>query len=67
MHLAVEVMTHLGRENNDYVDVIVKYGTLDKKYAGLDDNNVFVTGDYDKKLFSVAAKYGRILLVEESA
>ena len=49
----------LGRENNDYVDVIVKYGTLDKKYAGLDDNNVFVTGDYDKKLFSVAAKYGR--------
>ena len=49
----------LGRENNDYVDVIVKYGTLDKKYAGLDDNNVFVTGDYDKKLFSIAAKYGR--------
>ena len=49
----------LGRENNDYVDVIVKYGILDKKYAGLDDNNVFVTGDYDKKLFSVAAKYGR--------
>ena len=49
----------LGRENNDYLDVIVKYGTLDKKYAGLDDNNVFVTGDYDKKLFSVAAKYGR--------
>ena len=49
----------LGRENNDYVDVIVKYGTLDKKYAGLDDNNVFVTGDYDKKLFSVVAKYGR--------
>ena len=49
----------LGRENNDYVDVIVKYGTLDKKYAGLDDNNIFVTGDYDKKLFSVAAKYGR--------
>lgn len=49
----------LGRENNDYVDVIVKYGTLDKKYAGLDDNNVFVTGDYDKKLFAVAAKYGR--------
>ncbi|WP_449037186.1 autotransporter outer membrane beta-barrel domain-containing protein [Phascolarctobacterium sp.] len=49
----------LGRENNDYMDVIVKYGTLDKKYAGLDDNNVFVTGDYDKKLFSVAAKYGR--------
>ena len=49
----------LGRENNDYVDVIVKYGTLDKKYAGLDDNYVFVTGDYDKKLFSIAAKYGR--------
>ena len=49
----------LGREHNDYVDVIVKYGTLDKKYAGLDNNNVFVTGDYDKKLFSVTSKYGR--------
>ena len=49
----------LGRANNDYLDVILKYGTLDKKYAGFDDNNVFVTGDYDKKLFSVSAKYGR--------
>lgn len=49
----------LGKENKDYVDVIVKYGTLDKDYAGFDDNNVFVTGDYDKNLFSIAAKYGR--------
>ena len=49
----------LGKENKDYVDVIVKYGTLDKDYAGLDDNNVFVKGDYDKNLFSIAAKYGR--------
>ena len=55
----------LGRENNDYVDVIIKYGTLDKKYAGLDDNNVFVTGDYDKKLFSVAAKYGRRIMRDD--
>lgn len=49
----------LGKANKDYVDVIVKYGTLDKDYAGLDDNNVFVKGDYDKNLFSIAAKYGR--------
>lgn len=49
----------LGKENKDYVDVIIKYGTLDKDYAGFDDNNVFVTGDYDKNLFSIAAKYGR--------
>lgn len=49
----------LGKENKDYVDVIVKYGTLDKDYAGFDDNNVFVTGEYYKNLFSIAAKYGR--------
>ena len=49
----------LGKDNKDYVDVILKYGKLDKKYAGLDDNNVFVRGDYDKNLFSIAAKYGR--------
>ena len=49
----------LGKENKDYIDVILKYGKLDKKYAGLDDNNVFVRGDYDKNLFSIAAKYGR--------
>lgn len=49
----------LGKENKDYVDVIVKYGTLDKDYAGVDDNNIFVKGDYDKNLFSIAAKYGR--------
>ena len=49
----------LGKDNKDYIDVILKYGKLDKKYAGLDDNNVFVRGDYDKNLFSIAAKYGR--------
>lgn len=49
----------LGKENKDYVDLIIKYGKLDKNYAGLDDNNIFVTGDYDKNIFSIAAKYGR--------
>lgn len=48
-----------GKKNHDYVDVIVKYGRLDKDYAGYDINGVFVSGDYDKDLFSIAAKYGR--------
>ncbi len=49
----------LGKENNDYVDLVVKYGKLDKDYAGYDRNNIFCSGDYDKDLFTVSAKYGR--------
>lgn len=49
----------LGKDNNDYIDVILKYGKMDKTYAGLDINNVFADGNYSKDVFSVAAKYGR--------
>lgn len=49
----------LGKDNNDYIDVILKYGKMDKTYAGLDINNVFVGGNYSKDVFSIAAKYGR--------
>lgn len=49
----------LGKDNNDYIDVILKYGKMDKTYAGLDINNVFAGGNYSKDVFSVAAKYGR--------
>lgn len=49
----------LGKDNNDYVDVILKYGKMDKTYAGLDINNVFAGGNYSKDVFSIAAKYGR--------
>lgn len=49
----------LGKDNNDYVDVILKYGKMDKTYAGLDINNVFAGGNYSKDVFSITAKYGR--------
>ena len=49
----------LGKDNNDYVDVILKYGKMDKTYAGLDINNIFAGGNYSKDVFSIAAKYGR--------
>lgn len=49
----------LGKDNNDYIDVILKYGKMDKTYAGLDINNVFAGGNYSKDVFSIAAKYGR--------
>ena len=48
-----------GKEKNEYVDLILKYGKLDKEYAGLDRNGVFVSGEYDKDMFSIATKYGR--------
>ena len=48
-----------GKAKNEYVDLILRYGKLDKEYAGLDRNGVFVSGDYDKDMFSIAAKYGR--------
>ena len=56
----------LGKKNNDYVDVVLKWGTLDKDYAGLDRNGVFVKGDYDKDLFAIAAQYGRRIFVDDS-
>ena len=56
----------LGKKNNDYVDVILKYGTLDKDYAGIDNNGVLVKGSYDKNLFAIAAKYGRRIFVDDS-
>lgn len=49
----------LGKDNNDYVDVILKYGKMDKNYAGLDINNIFAAGSYSKDVLSIAAKYGR--------
>lgn len=49
----------LGKDNNDYVDVILKYGKMDKTYAGLDINNIFAAGSYSKDVLSIAAKYGR--------
>lgn len=49
----------LGKDNNDYVDVILKYGKMDKTYAGLDINNIFAAGNYSKDVLSIAAKYGR--------
>lgn len=54
----------LGKKNNDYVDLVIRYGTLDKEYAGYDHNRVFVKGDYKKKLFTIAAKYGRRIFVD---
>ncbi len=48
-----------GKAKNEYVDLVLRYGQLDKEYAGLDRNGVFVSGEYDKDMFSVAAKYGR--------
>ena len=55
----------LGKKNNDYVDLVVKYGKLDKSYAGYDENNIFVSGDYDKDLFTVSAKYGRRIFKDD--
>ena len=55
----------LGKKNNDYVDLVVKYGKLDKSYAGYDENNIFVAGDYDKDLFTIAAKYGRRIFKDD--
>lgn len=49
----------LGKDNNDYIDVILKYGKMDKTYAGLDINNVFAAGSYSKDVLSIVAKYGR--------
>lgn len=49
----------LGKDNNDYVDVILKYGKMDKTYAGIDINNIFAAGNYSKDVLSIAAKYGR--------
>lgn len=49
----------LGKDNNDYVDVILKYGKMDKTYAGLDINDIFAAGSYSKDVLSIAAKYGR--------
>lgn len=49
----------LGKDNNDYVDVILKYGKLDKTYGGLDKYGIFAAGSYSKDVFSIAAKYGR--------
>lgn len=49
----------LGKDNNDYIDVILKYGKMDKTYAGLDINNVFAAGSYSKDVLSIAAKYDR--------
>ena len=49
----------LGKDNNDYVDVILKYGKMDKTYAGLDINNIFAAGSYSKDVLSITAKYGR--------
>lgn len=55
----------LGKKNNDYVDLVVKYGKIDKSYAGYDENNIFVAGDYDKDLFTIAAKYGRRIFKDD--
>lgn len=49
----------LGKDNNDYVDVILKYGKMDKTYAGLDKYDIFAAGSYSKDVLSIAAKYGR--------
>lgn len=54
----------LGKDNNDYIDVILKYGKMDKTYAGLDINNVFAGGNCSKDVFSIAAKYGRRYEIE---
>lgn len=57
--------SYLGKEKNDYVDFIVKYGQLDKEfkaYLGYDSTtyeSIYGTRDYDKDLFSFVAKYGR--------
>ncbi|MBR2139276.1 MAG: autotransporter outer membrane beta-barrel domain-containing protein [Phascolarctobacterium sp.] len=55
----------LGKKNNDYVDLVVKYGRLDKSYAGYDENDIFVAGEYDKDLFTIAAKYGRRIFKDD--
>ena len=49
----------LGKKNHDFFDVILKYGKMDKDYAGYDMNNVFVSGKYDKNVFALATKIGR--------
>ena len=57
--------SYLGKEKNDYVDFVVKYGQLDKEFKatlGRDSTTgerIEGTRDYDKDLFSFAAKYGR--------
>jgi len=49
----------LGKEKKEYVDLALRYGKLDKEYSGMDITGTFVSGDYDKDMFSIAAKYGR--------
>lgn len=49
----------LDKENKAYVDLVIKYGTLSKKYAGEDIYGLMASGDYNKDVFSVSAKYGR--------
>ena len=52
----------LGKENNDYVDLIIRYGKLDKEYFTKDygtGGTYLKSQDYDKKLWSFSAKYGR--------
>lgn len=56
--------SYLGKEKNDYMDVIIKYGNLDKEFKAISwdattGERVEKTSDYDKDLFSFAAKYGR--------
>ena len=64
--------SYLGKEDNSYVDFLIKYGKLDKEFKAWD--NIFdasgawvdyVTRDYDKDLFSMAAKYGRRIEKED--
>lgn len=54
----------LGKENKDYVDVIFKYGKLDKDYAVENyDRTTYInyeeTKNYKKSVMNFAVKYGR--------
>ncbi len=51
--------SYFGKEKKDYVDFIVKYGNLDKEYAGLDSVGYPVSGSYDKHYYSIGLDYGR--------
>lgn len=48
-----------GKAKNEYVDLTLRYGRLDKEYSGLDRSGMYVSGEYEKDMFSIATRYGR--------
>lgn len=50
-----------GRKNYDYIDFVAKYGKIDHQYNGINFDDVPCSGEYDKKMYSLFAKYGRRL------